>query len=370
MFVLFLPQVDVVGHLPNHMVSTATSSQNPDDLDWSEVAQLGLRYARIPLALICVEAFYWFLTMPSDTLAPIQVSEAWLWNELTNFLYGEGASTLGTHNGWMTRIELNHVAFPGTFDHIALYVSDECAGVHEMIFLSTLVAMTEGVPQKLKIRSIVVMCVIIYILNLFRLVMFYPIAMEDCLADPNNAACLTGMWNWHTFVYKWGFMIVLITMWLVWFWRVGGPARTLDAAYGEPDEWRLAFRKEWKPLHFAILAFAVVLVAAAAFNITSNEEAMDAKGTLDICNQYNLITSECGQAQNRWDDAIGYAWSLTALGLVAGSIGSVQVQRPDEDGRWPSNTKESEPITVEVKVPTSRHASSKKGSWKNRSEEE
>ena len=102
-------------------------------MEWSEVAQLGLRYARIPLALLCVEAFYWFLTMPSDTLAPIQVSEAYLWNAITNFLYGEGASTLGMHNGWMTRIELNHPDFPGTFDHIALYVSDECAGVHEMI---------------------------------------------------------------------------------------------------------------------------------------------------------------------------------------------------------------------------------------------
>ena len=77
-------------------------------MEWSEVAQLGLRYARIPLALLCVEAFYWFLTMPSDTLAPIQVSEAYLWNAITNFLYGEGASTLGMHNGWMTRIELNH----------------------------------------------------------------------------------------------------------------------------------------------------------------------------------------------------------------------------------------------------------------------
>ena len=36
--------------------------------------------------LIMVEAFYWFLTMPSDTLAPIQVTEAWIWNEVTNLI--------------------------------------------------------------------------------------------------------------------------------------------------------------------------------------------------------------------------------------------------------------------------------------------
>ena len=125
--------------------------------------------------------------MPSDTLGPIQVTEAWIWNEMTNFIFGEGASTLSTHNGWMTRIELNHVDFPGSFNHVALYVSDECAGVHEMIFLSTLVAMTEGVPQKLKIRSIIVMCSIIYVLNIMRLVVFYPIAVQECVAMPNQA---------------------------------------------------------------------------------------------------------------------------------------------------------------------------------------
>jgi len=354
------------------MVSTATSSKSPDDMEWSEVAQLGLRYARIPLALLFVEVFYWFLTMPSDTLAPIQVSEAWVWNELTNLIFGEGASTLGTHNGWTTRIELNHVDFPGSFDHIALYVSDECAGVHEMIFLSTLVAMTEGVPQKLKIRSIIVMCAIIYVLNIIRLVVFYPIAVEDCMALPNDAACLQGMWDWHTAVWKWGFLLVLVTMWVVWFWRFGGPARTLDASYGAPEEWRLIVRRKWAKQHIILVVLAVVLMAGAAYNVTSNEEAMQAKSTLDTCISLDLISADCGTAQNRWDDAIGYAWSLAALGLVAGLVGSVQFERPDEDGRWPNApTEQTESVQQEdSKAPFSRHESTKKGSWKNRGSEE
>ena len=41
-------------------------------MSWGEVAQLGLRYGKIPLALLAVEALYWFITQPSDTLALIQ----------------------------------------------------------------------------------------------------------------------------------------------------------------------------------------------------------------------------------------------------------------------------------------------------------
>ena len=49
-----------------------------------------------------------------------------------------------------------------------------------MIFLSTLIAMTEGVPQKVKVKSILVMRTT-YVLNIMRLVMFYPIALTIAL---------------------------------------------------------------------------------------------------------------------------------------------------------------------------------------------
>lgn len=331
------PHLDEQEHLPCSMTSKLAAVSRKDDLTWSEVGQLGMRYARFPIALLCVEAFYWFLTQPSDTLAPIQVTEAWLWNAATNLLYSDGefvASTLSTHNGWLTRLDFTHPDFPGNYNTVALYVSDECAGVHEMIFLSTLVAMTEGVPQKLKIRSIVVMCSIIYVLNLVRLIMFYPIALEDCIANPNQPECLSGMWNFHTAVYEWGFLVVLITMWLIWFWRVGGPARTLDASASTDELWRLQVRKVWESKHVAMIGIALVLIAFAAFNVTTNEEAMEAKETLDVCYFSELVTSECGQAQNRWDDAIGYAWSLSALSLVVIAGTTMTIERKDEHGQW------------------------------------
>ena len=100
----------------------------------------------------------------------------------------------------------------------------------------------------------------------------------------------------------------------------------------------------------------------------TNQEAIDARDTLAFCEFASLVSSECGDAQMRWDDAIGYAWSLSALGLalMVGTI--VVIERPLEDGTWPSQQ-----VVVEEKsaVPTSkRHHQKRKGSWKRRSEEE
>lgn len=239
-----------------------------------------------------------------------------------------------------------------------------------MIFLSTLVAMTEGVPQKLKIRSIIVMCSIIYVLNIMRLVVFYPIAVQECVAMPNQAECLIPMWEWHTAVYQWGFLVVLVGMWLVWFWKVGGPARTLDASTAPVEDWRILFRRNWAKQHFGLILVAFVLVAGGAYNVTSSNEANEAKSTLDTCQFLDLVSSECTQAQKDWDNAIESAWSMAAIGLVAGAFGVVEFQRPNEHGQWPSNTKQDPGVSEEPKTPTSRHDTKRKGSWKSRNSEE
>jgi exosortase/archaeosortase family protein len=348
----------------------STVGARPDgDMSWREVGELGLRYGRIPLALLLVEAFYWFLTLPSDTLAPIQVTEAWIWSELTNLLYGEGSAVLSQHNGWLTRIDLQHQTFPGPFDSIGLYVSDECAGIHEMIFLSTLVMMTDGVPQRDKLRALAVMCGIVYILNILRLVVFYPIALESCLDTPNVQSCVTPMWRFHEHVYTWGFLVVLVGMWLVWFLRYGGPARTLAATKEDPSPWRFERRSVWQRRHVVVIAVAVLMFALAMGNIFTNDEAIEARETLAFCEFSSLVSSQCSDAQLRWDDAIGYAWSLSALG-VAMLVGSVVVvTRPLEDGSWPTKTmpqpKDPAPIPR-----TKSHHTPRSGSWKKRDEEE
>ena len=52
--------------------------------------------------------------------------------------------------------------------------------------------MTDGVPQR-ELKAVAVMCGIVYVLNILRLVVFYPIAVDACMKTPNVQACLTPM---------------------------------------------------------------------------------------------------------------------------------------------------------------------------------
>ena len=95
------------------MTKSTAKLAGKQDLSWSEVLTLSKTYLKIPLALLFVEAIYWFITQPSNTLAPIQITEAWIWSGITNIIYGEGTATLTTNNGWMTQVNLSNENFPG-----------------------------------------------------------------------------------------------------------------------------------------------------------------------------------------------------------------------------------------------------------------
>ena len=297
------------------MTKSSKRVSNSQDMTWSEVFQLSKSYLKIPLALLFIEAIYWFITQPSNTLVPIQISEAWIWSGITNLIYGEGTATLTTNNGWMTQVNLHNENFPGVLDTVALYVSDECAGVHEMLFISTLIIMTDGVSQRLKFRSIAVMCGIVYVLNIVRLVAFYPIAVESCAIDPNNPSCLNPVWQYHETIYNWGFLVILVFMWLIWFWKVGGPERALESKNNK-DKFQFSIRKSWNKVHFAILLFAGLMLISSAYSVTTNDEAMEAKEILDFCAYSSIATNQCMAAQNSWDNAIDTAWSLASIGLI------------------------------------------------------
>ena len=217
-----------------------TKKKPKDDMTWSEVFDLGKRYMRIPAVLIVVEVLYWFLTQPSNTLAIIQVVEAWIWHNCNIILFGEGSSMLSTHNGWWTKVTLSHPNF--YLNRIDLFVSDECAGVHEMLFISTLVILTDGVPQKLKIKSVAVLSSIVFLLNIVRLVLLYPMARMGCDNNPNGSMCEVPMWEFHYIVYEWGFLIILVLIWTCWFYFIGGPKRVRKAAALEKKPIYLEFQ--------------------------------------------------------------------------------------------------------------------------------
>ena len=311
------------------MTKSMKRVSNSQDMSWVEVFQLSKSYLKIPLALLFIEAIYWFITQPSNTLVPIQISEAWIWSGITNLIYGEGTATLTTNNGWMTQVNLHNENFPGILDTVALYVSDECAGVHEMLFISTLIIMTDGVSQRLKMRSIAVMCGIVYILNIVRLVAFYPIAVDSCALDPNNPSCLNPVWQYHETIYNWGFLVVLVFMWLVWFWKIGGPERALESKDNQ-DKFQFGFRKSWGKVHFAILLLAALMLISSAYSVTTNDEAMEAKEILDFCAYSSIATNQCMAAQNNWDNAINTAWSLATLGLIMAVAVTIKIAKVDK----------------------------------------
>ena len=308
------------------MTKSTQRTKSSNDMTWKEVLEVSRSYLKIPLALLFVEALYWFITQPSNTLVPIQISEAWIWSELTNIIYGEGTATLTTNNGWMTQVNLQNESFPGMLDTVALYVSDECAGVHEMLFISTLIIMTDGVSQKMKLRSIGVICSIVYVLNIARLILFYPIAVDSCSADPNNPACLNPVWQYHEAIYNWGFLLVLVIIWLIWFWLIRGPEKGAKSTKGT-DSYQISLRKSWQRIHFVILGFVMLMLISSAYSITTNTEAMQAKETLEFCSYSNIATNQCMAAQNTWDNAISTAWSLAGIGLLIAAAVAVKIEK-------------------------------------------
>ncbi len=310
-----------------------------DDMSWAEVGKLATTYLKIPFALLCVEAFYWFLTQPSNTLAPIQVTEAWTWHMLTEFIYGAGSSTLSYEGGWLTKVTLYHPDFYpyAGVSAISLYVSDECAGIHEMIFISTLVMMTDGVSQRMRIKTCAVMCAIVYVLNIMRLLAFYPIAISGCVENPGLINCEAPMWQFHIMVYKWAFLVVLLLMWLVWFKWTGASKSMKAASARERHQWTFTWRSSWQKIHLAVLVLGIGLILLAIVNITSSQEAMDAKHMVDVCSFQDLVTSQCNDAQNEWNNQISSSWSLALVGMITLAGVGITIAKPSE-----SRSKEEE----------------------------
>ena len=300
-----------------------------DDLSWAEVVDLGKTYLRIPAALLLVEAFYWFITQPTNTLGLIQESEAWIWYHLTELIYGPGSATLSEYNGWTTLVTLKHPDFWA--DQIRLYVSDECAGVHEMIFISVLIMMTTGVPQRLRIKSALVACGVVYILNIVRLLVLYPLAISGCVDNPNMLGCEQPMHDFHAFVYQWGFLIVLVIMWLVWFrWVNAGDLIRKENEAGK-DKWKFIYRKNWSTLNKSIIILAILLIIGSFTNVLLDDAAMAAKETVDMCEFYSSVTGECGEARDAWSQEIQSSWSLATLGFLGIATNVISIENPHKE---------------------------------------
>ena len=108
------------------------------------------------------------------------------------------------------------------------------------------------------------------------------------------------------------------------------------------ESWRIKIRSNWELVHFIIIGFVSIMLLYSAFSITTNETAMDAKETLDFCSFSKLSTGQCIEAQNKWDNAIDTAWSLSAIGVLIASLTIFKYERKDQFDKWPSDYREEE----------------------------
>ena len=303
-------------------------SEEVDDMSWSEVADLARVYFRIPIALLLVEVFYWFITQPTNTLGVIQELEAWIWFQLTNLIYGPGTAVLSEYNGWTTMVTLKHASFWG--NNIYLYVSDECAGVHEMIFITVLIMMTTGVPQRLRMKSAAIACGIVFVLNIIRLLVLYPIALSGCAENPNMLGCEQPMHEFHSFVYQWGFLLVLVLMWLIWFKWVNASDLIRKENESGKNKWKFIYRKKWQTLQKSIILISILLLIGSFTSVLLDEEAMQAKENVEFCDFQDSVTGACGEARDTWAQEIQVAWSMATLGLLGIATTVVTIDNPKD----------------------------------------
>ena len=191
-----------------------------NDISINELIDMGKRYLLIPLGLLFVEIIYSILTASQDTLSWIQEIVAKIWNNLNQTFFGNESSTLSEYgdSGYITKVELYNPNFPDIQNNtIDFYVSDECAGVHEMLFITTLIILTPYISKKIKLWSIPIILTLVFCLNILRLVLIYPLAVSGCEINPGVWGCDVRWEIFHDFVFEWGSLIILTIIWIIWY---------------------------------------------------------------------------------------------------------------------------------------------------------
>ena len=196
-----------------------TASVADDDIPLPEFMRMVGAVIVLVGMLIFVELGYRWLVKPANTLLPLQLIEAWVWTFLSNIFWPGSAELVYHSSGVPTQVNLIHSSFYGGF--IPLYVSDECAGIHEIVFLGAMMLLTPGLSMRDKTRHLLIAAGIILALNMGRLIVLYPLAIQGCVDAPGQWGCDAPLWRFHEFILRNGFLIALVVGWSFWF-RVSG----------------------------------------------------------------------------------------------------------------------------------------------------
>ena len=154
-----------------------SSGKVSDDIPFPEfVRMLGSVFVLVAVLLFGEILFRWFIE-PANTLLPIQLVEAWLWSNISNLIWSGSAELVAHQTGPLTQVNLLHPTFYGGV--VPLYVSDECTGLHELFFLGMMMLLTPSFDLKTKFKHLGIASLIVFMLNLVRLVVLYPLLLVD-----------------------------------------------------------------------------------------------------------------------------------------------------------------------------------------------
>lgn len=139
----------------------------------------------------------------SNSLYPIQVFE-------TRIVYGV-QKLLGYPVELKNNIDLYYYSPAFRKGELSMEISTPCAGIHEIVFLSALLIGFRGVRLNLKLKWIAILGSFLFVENLVRLIILYPLA------------CWIGeeaMWYSHYIFWKYGHLLIILTLFVLWFWFV------------------------------------------------------------------------------------------------------------------------------------------------------
>jgi len=315
-------------------VRETRSHHSKDDLSWSEVGEMAYGYLRIPVALIGVQAVYWWATEPDASLEPFQVLLAWLWTGCSNLIWPGSAELVfhGPSQSW-TGVNLFGSGFIN--GEVPLYVDAECAGINEVLFLGTLMLLTPGVEKKIRNRSLIGMAFIVQFLNFLRLLALYPIGMQYGEAEMNEM---------HEFIFKQGFLILLVLFWFIWFIMLERNGLRDKKAKPTISDFKkytnIEMRDSLPRASIIALIICALLAVWSTYEVTMNDDNLKFKGVAEDCDDDEMegyidsdgkpCFDEMKIWNNVWDRSIrGWLFS----GLIA-MLAIVRVQQTNVTDLW------------------------------------
>ena len=292
-----------------------SSGKVSDDIPFPEfVRMLGSVFVLVAVLLFGEVLFRWFIE-PANTLLPLQLIEAWLWSNISNLIWSGSAELVAHQTGPLTQVNLLHPTFYGGV--VPLYVSDECTGLHELFFLGMMMLLTPSFDLKTKFKHLGIASLIVFMLNLVRLVVLYPLAVSGCEGmNGGTFGCESPLFEFHDFVLRYGSLIVLVIGWTIWF-------NITDARKGVREFWHrlpqlqgVSFNPSLEDLksnspRVASLCLSLSLGLSAIIYYISI--IMKDTSSIDAC--ANTISATCNRITTEYEDAIGISLRLFLIGV-------------------------------------------------------